>query len=148
MGRSKKVPRIFEEGQVTIFKRTGTSFKGYEVLFILEKTIDKKGTRYIHLEINIGATGAIYQSRYDYAESTFKQRIRGLSNKSYYEEMDKDQAKLEIVVSTGKSLSMILQEAIANSKRSVNRRIDWYNKKIEQEKKQLDRLEKARSFIE
>jgi hypothetical protein len=148
MGRVKLVPRVFEEGQVIIFKRIGT-YKGYDVIFILEKTTDTKGgTRYTHLEISVGKAGGVYQHKYNYAESTFRQRVRGFSNKTSYQEVDKDGAKLEMVVSVGKSLSMVLREAITRSENNIQYKIDWYSKRIGKETKQLATLEKAKAYIE
>lgn len=149
MGRPKRTLRTFEVGQIIIFKSIMGCIKGgYEIVFILEMPTDKKRIRYVFLEIDVSDKGIVYSRRFDYAETTFKQRIRGFSNKAFYEELDKDGAKLEMVVSTGKSLSMVLQEAITGDQKRINNRLDWYNKKIIQEKEQFEKMEQARSLIE
>ena len=153
MGRAKLVPRVFEEGQVILFKRIQSvstpKYRGFDAVFIMDKYLDSKnGNRYIFLEINIDDRGQVHQRKFDYAEATFRQRIRGFEIRDYYQELDKDTAKLEVVISSGKSVAMIIQEAIENSKKSFNRRIDWYQNKIQQEQEILATLEKAKGYIE
>ena len=149
MARSKKIGRTFNQGQVIIFKRVGTLCRGFDAVFIIDKYLDSKnGNRYTFLEIKVSDGGQVYQKKYDYAEATFRQRVRGYEIRDCYRELDKDTAKLEMVISSGKSVAMIIQEAIENSKKTINRRIDWYQKQLQHEQELLETLEKAKGFIE